>query len=97
MFFDKEMEITVDVAERKIRDILDGPKEFTAQSLRDLETLFKLKDAAENQLHLAGKKDAKTNSCECVNWARTDMTADGKFSKHHPNCSHRLSEKVSRR
>jgi len=58
MFTDKEMETTIDIAERKMRDILDG-KEFTADSLRDLQTLTKLKDAANNQLYLTGKTDSR--------------------------------------
>ena len=60
MFFDKEMEVTVDVAERKIRDILDGHKEFTVDSLRDLQTLVKLKKAANKQLDLTLKSQRRS-------------------------------------
>ena len=50
MFSDKELEVTKEMAGRKIKDILDSDKEFTANDLQDLQTLFKLKDGAEKQM-----------------------------------------------
>ena len=51
MFTDKELESTKDLCGRKIKDILDDTeKPFTAESLRDLQTLFTLKDAAEKKI-----------------------------------------------
>jgi len=49
MFTKNELETTKRVAERKIDEILNDDKEFTVDSLRDLQTLAKLKDAAEKK------------------------------------------------
>lgn len=49
MFTKKELESVKRVADVKIDDILNNDKEFTADTLRDLETLMKLKDAAEKR------------------------------------------------
>jgi len=50
MFTEKELEATKILAASKIDDILEGQKEFTAESLSDLQTLLKLKDTAEKKL-----------------------------------------------
>ena len=49
MFTKKELESVKQIAEVKIDDILHHAKDFTAESLRDLQTLMKLKDAAEKR------------------------------------------------
>jgi len=50
MFTDNELESTKVFCSRKIKDVLDDTKPFTAKSLRDLQTLFILKDSAEKQI-----------------------------------------------
>ena len=51
MFIKKELEATKDICEQKIDGILeDTESEFTADTLRDLQTLLKLKDAATKKL-----------------------------------------------
>jgi hypothetical protein len=50
MFTEKELAATRLLAASKIDDILEEQKEFTAESLSDLQTLLILKDAAENKL-----------------------------------------------
>ena len=49
MFSKKELEITKKYCERKIEDILLEKQDFMDEDLRDLETLFTLKNAAEQK------------------------------------------------
>ena len=50
MFLKSELEATKRLSEVKIARILDSEEEFTTNTLRDLQTLMKLKDAAEKKL-----------------------------------------------
>ena len=50
MFTKGELETTVKVTNVKIHDLISSPKPATAEYLRDIETLIKLRDAAEEQL-----------------------------------------------
>ena len=51
MFTDKELKATKDFCDRKISDILDDKDgEFTADTLRDLQTLVKLKNVVDNKI-----------------------------------------------
>ena len=49
MFSKKELDKTKKLCERKIEDILLEKADFAVNDLRDLQTLFKLKDAAEQK------------------------------------------------
>ena len=51
----RELEDTRLLANRKIEDIMDSRKEFTADDLRNLQTLYRLREAAEEKL--ARRKD----------------------------------------
>ncbi len=50
MFTESELKATKTFAKRKADEILESKDEFTAKSLKDLQTLFILKDAAEKKL-----------------------------------------------
>ena len=51
MFFKKELESTEKICDVKIKDILnDTESEFTVNTLRDLQTLVILKDAANQKI-----------------------------------------------
>jgi len=49
MFTNKELETTIDIANRKIDDILNKEGGSDADYIRDLQTLVTLKNAAEKQ------------------------------------------------
>ena len=49
MFTNKELETTIDIANRKIADILNKEGGSDADYIRDLQTLVTLKNAAEKQ------------------------------------------------
>ena len=51
MFTDKELSGTIEVADRKIKDIMgDGGKNISdAEYIRSLQTLFQVKAAAEDK------------------------------------------------
>jgi len=49
MHTDKELKATKDYATRKIDNILHDKTDFTANDLRDLQTLVILKDAADQK------------------------------------------------
>ena len=49
MFTEKELEGTKKMAQVKINEIMDSKEEFTVDSLRDLQTLIILKDAADKK------------------------------------------------
>ncbi len=51
MFLEKELKATEKICDVKIKGILiDTEGEWTADSLRDLQTLMKLKDAANQKI-----------------------------------------------
>ena len=51
MFLKTELETVKKISEVKIKNILnDTQSEFTTDTLRDLQTLMKLKDAAERRI-----------------------------------------------
>ena len=49
MFTNKELETTIDIANRKIADILNKEGGSDADYIRDLQALVTLKDAAERK------------------------------------------------
>ena len=51
MFTDKELEMTIDYIQRKKNDILNSQEGSDLDYVRNLQTLTKLEDAANKEIH----------------------------------------------